>query len=584
MGLLQSFTDDLYIVTKERGTVRFGDVKNYAQRDMITTCENQLLTTGRIRIVVLKARQIGISTAIEAVIFSLSIILDNFKSLIVSHEQDSAEHIKSMTDTYWNTYHSKEFHETKYQGRKHLSWADIGSGIQIATAKNIGAGRSRTIHGLHASEVAFWLDPSTLMTGLRQSIPNSGISAIFIESTANGIGNYFHQIWTDAVAGVSEYIPLFYPWHQHPEYTADHLPDEMIAKYFPQELDAEEQTLASMGVSLSRLTWRRYALANLVNKDSRRTVMLPLDAFHQEYPSNPVEAFVSTGRNVFSMPDLLTHYQPMTGTRGRLVRVGNTVEFVQDSQGPLTIFRYPSNDTTWGLYRIGADPTHTTTGDYACGQVINRRTMEQVAVYRRKCDPVTFGEDMFLLGLYYNTASIAPEKEGPGYATVGYLLGQHYPDVWESQKVDQTPGKVVANTYGWGTNVQTKHLAISNLLKAVVDKPQKVGQITYGLIVHDQMTIAEMRDYVTDPKGSGYCNADGSPYDDGVMALAIAITTHYIDGPIAAPQTSHGYTEFNSNVARVEQKLQDAGISLDSVVRQMTGEDESPAWMNWSDE
>lgn len=571
-SLLETFVENLYIVTKERGLVRFGNVMNYAQRELIQETERQLRTTGRVRIIVLKARQIGISTAIEAVIFALSILFDHMRSLIVSHENDSAEHIKSMTDTYWNSYVFKEYHSEKYTGRKHLSWADTNSSLQIATAKNLGAGRSRTIHSLHASEVAFWPDPGTLMVGLRNSIPNIGLSAIFIESTANGIGNYFHQSWMEATAGTSEYTPLFFPWHKHPEYTADFLPAEIAAKYIPDELDDEERRLQAMGVSMARLTWRRFALNNLVNKDKNKVVMNPIDAFHQEYPSSPLEAFVSTGRNVFLLPKLIQHYEPMEGTRGDLVRVGNTVQFLPSPTGALTIFKYPA-DKSWGVYRIGADPTHTTQGDYACAQVISRRTLEQVAVLRKKCDPVTFAEQLYLLGIYYNMACIAPEKEGPGYATVGHLLGQGYPDVWESQKVDTTPGKIVTDTFGWGTNSQTKHLAISNLQKAVNDPPQKIGKVTYGLIVHDAMTIAEMRDYVTDEKGTGYTNADGNPYDDGVMALAIAVTTHYIDGPI---------TPYQPQAQTAEQILKDAGISMSEVAQNINTE--SPPWEEWSEE
>jgi len=510
--------EELFIVTKERGVVRFGDVMNYAQRDLILECERQLNTLGMIRVIVLKARQIGISTAIEAILFVLSTFLDRFQSLIVSHEAKSAEHILSITRNYWETFVFQRFYVDQYNGRTQLSWRNNGSGMQVATAKNLGSGRSRTIQALHASEAAFYDDPDTLMTGLRQAIPQVGMSAIFLESTANGIGNYFHRTWVDSVANRNEFSHLFFPWHQHPEYRASMLPSESVARHQLGKLDDEERALRAMGVSDDRLIWRRYAIVNLCQGS--------IDKFHQEYPSTPHEAFLSTGRNVCPLPQLLQHYQPWRGTRGKLQIHGQRVEFVEHERGWLTIYRYPAKDREWGRHMIvGADPTHTVAGDFACAQVLNRRTLEQCAVYRRHCDPIQFAKDLYLLGLFYHQALLVPEKEGPGYATVGHLVGVNYPNVWESQRMVSTPGKPI-ETFGWSTNVATKHEAIQTIVHYLSDPLVTIGQVTYGLLIHDEDTYSELRDYVTTEDGRGYENGDGSKFDDGVMALGIALSVH----------------------------------------------------------
>jgi hypothetical protein len=520
--------EELYILDKERGVVRFGDVMNYAQRELVLECERQLRTTGRIRVITLKARQIGISTVIEAIIFSLSILFTDFNSLILSHEKDSAEHILTMTKRYWNTYPFRDYHVEKYNGRTHLAWADLGSNIRVGTAKNEKAGRSKTIQALHASEVAFWEQPETMMNGLRNSIPNHGLTAIFLESTANGIGNYFHRTWNEASKGDNEFVPMFFPWHKHPEYRAAYLPESEREKFKLNDLDEEEQTLRSRyRINDDRLIWRRWAITNLCQGD--------LEKFHQEYPTTPHEAFVSTGRNVFPLRNLVAHYEPQKGLSGRLITVSNRLQFYPEDKGPLTIYTYPSEDKEWGVYIIGADPTHTTAGDYACAQVLNRRTLEVVATYRRKTDPITFAGDLKALGHYYNNALIAPEKTGPGYATIGALVASNYPFLYETQKVDTTPG-INNDTYGWGTSRQTKHLAISHLVKAFMDRVEVVGGAKVGLIVHDETTMMELRDYVTTEDGQGYENGDGSMFDDGVMALAIAVTVHNIEPPV------HAYT------------------------------------------
>jgi hypothetical protein len=513
--------EELFILTKERGVVRLGDVMNHAQREFLERCENQLNDHGRIRACVLKARQIGLSTIIEAIIFTLSMLYTHLNSLVISHEKDSAEALLGMTNRYWETYLFNKFHEPKYSGRTQLSWADNGSNIQIATAKNVNAGRSRTIHCLHASEVAFYDDPETLMTGLRQSIPTNGLSAVFYESTANGVGNFFHRQCVSAMKSQSEYEFFFYPWHEHPEYVAKSMPSSEQAKYTRLgDLDDEELALRKMGLGDDRLMWRRYAIENLCQGD--------VDKFHQEYPTTPHEAFVSTGRNVFPLEKLLSHYEPKRGIKGYLRRSGNQVQFVESAKGWLTVYSKPSRDISWGVYLVGGDATHTIMGDNAVGQVINRRTKEQVAVYTRKVDPVQFGKDLQLLGTWYHTALLAPEREGPGYATVGVIAGDNYPNLYQGTNIVSARGHVT-DALGWSTNSVTKHLAVQHLRRMVTEPILEMGGAKYGLVIHHEQTLAEMRDFVTDERGTGYENSGASAHDDHVIALAIAAAVDAIE-------------------------------------------------------
>ena len=378
------------------------------------------------------------------------------------------------------------------------------------------------------SEVAFYLAPETLMTGLRQAIPGFGLTAVFLESTANGVGNYFHQQYTAAKKGTSEFQAMFFPWWRHPEYTTRYLPAHERDKYVLGELDKEEQSLKSKyQLTNDRLIWRRWAIQNLCMGD--------LERFHQEYPSDDREAFISTGRNVYPLPLIIAHALLEHGRRGRLTRDRQQrITFTPDPDAHLTIYRPPSADKEWGVYLIGADPTHTTAGDWACAQVINRRTLEQVAVYRRKTDPITFARDLDLIGRYYNNALVAPEKTGPGYSTVGTLAGLDYPTLYQDMNVTAATQGIPHDTYGWATNVATKHMAISHLLRALKDPITTVGGVVYGLVIHDEQTAAEMRDYITTEDGRGYTNGDGSPFDDGVMAMAIALTVHNIEAPVEA--------------------------------------------------
>jgi hypothetical protein len=502
----------LSIVDKDKQVVPLR--LNWAQDEYVEVINEQRNLGKPVRIIILKARQLGMSTVTEGVMFSDAFIYDHMGGMVISHDQDSGNGLLDMTNHYWETYPFKALYSTKYASRNELAWVETSSKIKVQTAKNARAGRSSTLSHLHASEVAFWDTPEITFLGLRQTIPNRAHTFIVMESTANGVGNFFQTQWDMAVDGETEFIPLFYPWHRHPEYTAEYA---NLLVYRLTKLDDEERILRqAFGLSDSRLIWRRWAIKNLCGNDVAQ--------FNQEYPSTPEEAFIASGRNVFPLAKLNTCYEPMEGERGRLVRDGSQVRFQLDSTGPFTVFKRPSTDMDWGVYFVGGDPTHTTRGDYACGQVISRRTLEQVAVYRGRTDPGSFGEELAKIGTYYNRAMVTNETEGPGYATTERLLTLQYPHLWQRKFADKTPGKAIADTWGWSMTMHSKQLLVGMLLKVIVD-----GDIT----IHDKQTYQEMKDYVTLDNG-GYGNATQGKFDDTVTSLGIALTAHMTEGPLPA--------------------------------------------------
>ena len=504
------FVRRLSIRTKQQTIERFDP--NWAQTQLLQKVNDQYAQGKPIRIVVLKARQLGISTVSEALMFAWVMLHQQTYGLVIAHEIDASEYLLNMTKLYWETFPFKSLYTTKYVSRKELAWEETGSSIRIATAKNMRAGRSRTINAMHGSEIAFWDRPDEMMLGLRQTIPNTAKSMIVLESTANGVGNWFYDTWQAATANETDFEPLFFPWWEHPEYTASaaNLKRELLS-----DLDSDERVLKKIGVDDDHLVWRRWAVRNLADSN--------LERFMQEYPSTPEEAFIASGTNVFPVENLKQVYEPKAGVKGFLRRKGRLVEFLPDRSGPLTIYRKPSGDLSWGKYFIGADPTHTTMGDNACAQVINRRTYEQVAVWNGKIDPMTFAEELAKLGAYYNHATISTEVEGPGYATIGRLVEIDYPHIWRNRWADKSPGKI-SETMGWSTTWKRKEWAIGWLIKLIADR---------DMTIHDAKTYDEMRTYVTLPNG-GYGPADGSgrSYDDRVMAMAIACICASTEGPL----------------------------------------------------
>jgi hypothetical protein len=523
----------LHVLDRFTGqTVPLGSVINYSQLKLLEQVEADLAAGRPVRIIILKARQMGISTIVEALMFTMALMMDNFRGLVVSHESDSSRHLLSMTRTYWSTFWGQELWTPSSNAQNRLGWVETNSDIHITTARNLGGGRSQTLRFLHASEVGFWdRDPETLMTGLNQSVPRSPGTFIFLESTANGIGNYFHSTWKEAERGKNMYTPLFLGWWEYPHYTAwaigkgDEVSRPLVF------LDSEERILAkflkSKGMDASevkaRLIWRRDVIATECLGD--------INKFHQEYPTTPDEAFIATGKNVFDKKRLDKIHHPDVDTwTGRLIETNGRIEFQHDNLGPLKVYRRPSKNRSSGQYVVGADPSRALEGDFACAQVLNRRTWEQCAVFRdRNTEPWTFAEELIKLGRWYTEAIVACETTGGGAGTNGVLLNREYPNIYIHRKTGDIKGQM-QTTYGWVTNAQTKPEVIGNLKSAVNEaaKPENLEH-GYGLKLHDHETYSEMVNYVTLDGRGQFGPADNSGHDDTVMALSIALTIAFYE-------------------------------------------------------
>lgn len=227
------------------------------------------------------------STYIEGRLYWL--VTHNFgiRAFILTHAIDATNNLFKMAQRYHE--HCPEVVRPTIQASnaKELIFASLDSGYKIGTAGNKFVGRSSTIQLLHASEVAFWANASEHAKGILQAVPDAKNTEIFIESTANGLGNYFHEQWQLAETGESEFIPIFVPWFWQDEYNRHADPDFKATEY-------EEQLIECYRLTPSQLSWRRYRIMGLSigGLDGTR-------AFMQEYPCNSTEAFQNTGEDNF---------------------------------------------------------------------------------------------------------------------------------------------------------------------------------------------------------------------------------------------------------------------------------------------
>ncbi len=509
---LRPLTERLTIQKKDLKVepIDLADPFAWAQLALLKEIERQYNLGLPVRIIVLKGRQIGISTCTEGTLFNWTFIHPGTRSLVIAHETKASQHLFDMTKLMWEEWPFNGLYTEKHNTVKSLAWVETRSSMSVATAKNAGSGRSFTYHAVHCSECAFWEDPERLMVGLNQSVPYKHGTIVILESTANGVGNWYHEEWNRAVHGESQYVPMFFPWFMHEDYAFENT----TLKYW--ELNKEERELHDEGVyfnnqrfyiTLAQLAWRRHTIMNDCLGD--------VEMFYQEYPCTPNQAFLSTGRNVFPLERLDEHTATEVGIKGMLINDNGKIKFVRDASGPLTIFKAPGRDPVLSKYVVAGDPTKTTYGDQACIQVLNRFTFEQVAVWHMHLDAVPFAHEIMKLGYFYNQAIVNTEIEGPGYATIGVILDNGYPDVWMHRWGDKAPGKV-SQSYGWSTNYQRKHWAIEKVKFLLAQKG--------GLRIHDALTHDQMENFVYQENGE-MGPASDRLNDDAVMALAIAVVT-----------------------------------------------------------
>ena len=283
-GCLERF----YTIRDKRG--RVGLIKlNWAQIDFVAEVERQVQERGNVRIVVLKARQLGLSTVIQGIMLIYAVLRSFRLGVTLSHEASSSEYIFSMSKMALEAI-GEDGVPLARDAAGHLWFhKPLASKLQVKTARNVETGRSFTGQFLHGSEVAFYPDAGTLMTGLLQTIPDED-SMAFLESTANGVGGFFYDTWMDSQVGDSEWVGKFYPWHHHPEYRAA-FTSNAAKEAFRRELSTKEEDLLDKGVSLESLKWRRSAIITRCQRDEKK--------FQQEYPTTPEEAFLTSGRPTF---------------------------------------------------------------------------------------------------------------------------------------------------------------------------------------------------------------------------------------------------------------------------------------------
>lgn len=291
----------------------------------------------KIRLLVLKARQQGISTLMALFDFQVASFHSGSRVMVMTHLDDTTAALFSMVQRMYDTFPgSSQWLPTKAYSQKGLEFEGTQSLIKVATAGSATVGHGLTITHFHGSEVSRWPNMALHLSGIFQAVPEAPGTSIVLESVANGRGDGWHQMWQDSVAGITDFSNIFVPWYLTSEYATK--PPEDI------EFDDDEIKIATQfGLDDWQMNWRRRKILNDFGGNA--------SAFGQMYPSFADEAFARSGNSLVPFDhveraskkiidgrgNILAGYDPAGGgkDRGCLIRrQGNKAYNVQYNKEP----------------------------------------------------------------------------------------------------------------------------------------------------------------------------------------------------------------------------------------------------------
>ena len=481
------------------------------------------------RYIILKARQMGMSTYTEGKIFHETVNSELTRSLILAHEEKASNNLFNMSKLFYEELPDIITPMKKYNNGKILAFENasndekekkavpgLRSNITIATAGTGEVGRSATPTKLHVSEVAFFPDAKTTMLGLLQGVPDTLDTLVILESTANGVGDWFHETWLKAERGENDFVPIFLPWFTDKLYKRNFFTEEERQAFIDrvdlvhtdsngkEVFTYEYEIMQKYNLTYEQLNWRDWAIKNKCGGDEV--------LFMQEYPSTPEEAFISTGRPRFNIKALRA-YQAISKKpimRGYLREDSlGQISFIEDDFGYISIWEKPQHGK---FYCAGADVAEGLShGDFSCCLIGDPDTFNVVAVWHGHIDPDLFGYEISKLGRYYNQAYVGVEANNHGLTTLNSLKKHEYWELFFQKKYDRISNEMTKKL-GWYTDSRSKPFMIDKLAEYVREN---------YLGIYSDLIIGELFTYVIDDKGS--TNAQPGCYDDTVMALGILL-------------------------------------------------------------
>lgn len=330
---------------------------NRAQLYVHQKLEEQQKVLGYVRALILKGRQQGVSTLIQARFFHRILTVKGTQAFILTHMSDATQSLFDITKRYNDNLPDGLAPAPSQKSHNRLTYNKLGSGYRVGTAGSKSVGRSMTNQLLHMSEAAFYEHVTELAQGIEQTVADQPGTEKIKESTANGVANSFYNAWQAAESGESEYIAIFVPWYWQDEYTKP-VPDEFAITEAEQDL---LDCYGNDGLKLEHLVWRRSKISDFDGTPEEK-----VRKFQQEYPFTAEEAFQNSITDTFITPDLVRPARK------------NTVESSVGMVVGVDVARF-GNDLSAIIRRKGREA-------YQLETFANLNTMELAAKIRRIID------------------------------------------------------------------------------------------------------------------------------------------------------------------------------------------------------
>ena len=497
----------LKIKTKSGTVVPFR--LNDAQRKLYAVAKRQQDAGKPVRLIILKARQLGFSTLTEGLIFHACATRKNVNALIVAHREDATANLFRMSKLFYDELpapvkpmlRASNAQELVFENPSKLrsereARPGLRSRIRCATAGGRGIGRSDTLQCVHLSEYAFWPDgadgKASTLAGILQAVPSLPGTMVVIESTANGFED-FKERWDAAVAGENDFEPVFFAWFENPEYSMPVVPG---TEWTPEERDLK----ATYQLTDEQLQWRRWCIANNCGGS--------LDMFRQEYPASPGEAFLHSGTGVFDNEQIVLRLERLPEPAGRGEFTDG--EWTESETGAITLYELPEEGVP---YVLGGD-TAGEGSDYFTAIVIDNVSGRIAAKLRQKYSEPEYVRQIYALGRFYNDALVAIETNFSTYPVMK-LQEMEYPNQYSRERED-TYTRQMRKSYGFRTDRQSRPRAIANLVEVFSSHPE---WFTDRELLEEMLTFCYNEDHRPE--------ALAGKHDDLVMGAAITYAVRH---------------------------------------------------------
>ena len=421
------------------------------------------------RNIVLKARQMGVSTWIAARFFLKTITARGVMTVQVAHTKEAAESIFRMAQRFWECLPEKLREGPLRRSRANsgqMRFSELDSEFRVMSAGDVGAGRGLTMQNLHCSELSRWPGHAgETLAGMRAALAPGG--ELVMESTPNGAYGCFYEEWGQAIPDSGNgVVRHFFPWWLEEAYVSSAVTD----------FTSDEEILAQThGLTAGQIGFRRSLEA------SYRGLRV------QEFAEDAETCFKATGDCCFEV----------SAIEARLAELGEPMKTERNGALQVWLPAFPDKRYLVVLDTAGGGPD----GDFSAAQVIDMESGMQCAELQQRLKPRDLATEAVKLARRYNDAIIAVERNNHGHAVLAFLnTVEHYANVYEQ-----------GGEQGWLTSAGSKPLMVSRLGALLVESPKMFSS---------RRLLGECRTYISMP-GGGTGAANGA-HDDCVMAMAIA--------------------------------------------------------------